>query len=68
MSNDEEIEIGVLVTNVNESTDEKTYSVIVTEKEEPNFIDCFPVFEAKFENSNDADAFFELMKKATITI
>ena len=62
----------VCISNVvfiqDELTDKKESTVMVVEPDDgEDFLTGDVLFEAKFEDPDDADAFYELMQKAELT-
>lgn len=62
----------VCISNVviiqDELTDKKTRSVMIAEPEDgEDFLTGEVLFEANFEDPDDADAFYELMQKAKLS-
>ena len=62
-----EIEVSNVVMIQDELTDVKDYAVIITEpSEDEDFLTGEVVFEAQFENPEDSEAFYKLLKKSNI--
>ena len=62
-----EVEISNVVMIQDEITDLKQNAVMITEPQEgENFLTGDVLFEAQFENPEDSEAFYKLMKKAKI--
>jgi len=65
---DREIAISNVVIIQDELTDVKENTIMITEPAAgEDFLTGEVLFEAKFDSPEDADAFYALMEKATIT-
>jgi len=65
---DREVEVSNVRMIQDELTDAKDNTVMITEPiESEDFLTGEVLFEAQFENPEEADAFYALMQKATIT-
>ena len=65
---DKKIEISNVVMIQDELTDVKHDTVMITEPiGDEDFLTGEVLFEAQFENPEDAEAFYELLRLATIT-